>query len=238
MHHPILLPGRLRRYHELFLHHSIVTHASPACSALGPSELAVAHAPLPPELTAGCYLTSRVMAASLHIWARLWLQVERPSALFRFRVFFGLYCKLPRPWLRSGQCCNYPYQDSYLTVFISCSCICSLNTFANHCFYTSSPLSLITPHLTGCLIFSNNWRQVAAQDHNRPGSLCRAIARGRAILTVYGQVGRKRSNMHQILGNWGSASRSTMLTGKAHSWLLLRAFTTLFKLKSRKTYHI
>ena len=76
MHHPILL----------LLHHSIVTHASPACTALGPSELAVAHAPLMPELTVGCYLTSRVMAASLHIWARLWLQVERPSALFRFRV--------------------------------------------------------------------------------------------------------------------------------------------------------
>ena len=88
MHHSMLLPECPRRYHELFLHHSIVAHASPACTALGPSELAVAHAPLTPELTVGCYLTSRVMAASLNIWARLWLQVERPLALFRSKVTF------------------------------------------------------------------------------------------------------------------------------------------------------
>lgn len=86
--HSILLPERPRRYHELLLHHSIVTHASPACTAPGPSELAVAHATLTPELTVGCHLTSRVMATPLHVWARLWLQAERPPPLFRSGVTF------------------------------------------------------------------------------------------------------------------------------------------------------
>ena len=77
-------------------------------------------------------------------------------------LLFGLYCNLPRPLLRYGQWCygqcwNNPCQASHWTVFISCLSICSLNIFANHCFYTSHRIKLIIPPLAGSLIYSNNW---------------------------------------------------------------------------------
>lgn len=86
--HSILLPERLRRYRRTvstsFDCHTCIS----GTDSSWPKRIGRCARYPNAELIVGYYLTLRVMAAPLHVWARLWLQVEWPLALFRSSVAF------------------------------------------------------------------------------------------------------------------------------------------------------
>lgn len=104
------------------LHHWIATHAFKACTALSPTERAVAHAILVAQLTMGCYFALQITAAGPHS-AMLRLQVGQPSTVATSSVTF---------WSMVNGAILF-VQPAPRTVFISCSRTFPMKISANRC---------------------------------------------------------------------------------------------------------